>query len=532
MKNFSRRPSHFKHKAFTPKKMKVKDSKDLEDGFIVTKKSNGYFVQDETLNTKQYIAHAKTKKEALLEAHTFRKQQQARNDPPARKSYSVGTKVTIIEGRDKGKTGTIIPHNLTNFEKGQAQGNGDYNFRPQDIQVKLDDGKITQESKNNVKNNPPMSSHEKLHEQQYEKQRKEGERFEVKKTLTFKGKKHYAVFEKFPHNKEKEGYATERRVTGNYEDKEKAEQKRREVLARMNHEQNKKNLFTNITDEELDEKAEATFTNKQKKAYDEYKKEGFKKKTAFELAEDKQRPPRKTNGLTQEEYFNEKERGEETGGNMVKVVRSPNYDENYNNLTEEEKGNLIKVKKQYGYDNIGKAVKKTYELRKEKEQKEHDELMNKLKEREEHKEQVLKGGIGDNTNPDTLNQAELRKGMAVEREHTTNKAIQKEIATDHLTEDPKYYQKLAKMEANKSQNYELQARYDTRKDFYGKAQVRTEGNKKILRSYNTDVAYIENGKAHINGLYSQTTTRHIKEFLRQEGYKAENSKQIKKDYFD
>ena len=78
--------------------------------------------------------------------------------------------------------------------------------------------------------------------------------------------------------------------------------------------------------------------------------------------------------------------------------------------------------------------------------------------------------------------------------------------------------------------YDLQTQYDSRKSFYGKAKVRSENGKKILRSYNTDVAEIENGKPKVHGTYSATTLRHIKEFLKQEGYKAESSKQIMKDY--
>lgn len=76
----------------------------------------------------------------------------------------------------------------------------------------------------------------------------------------------------------------------------------------------------------------------------------------------------------------------------------------------------------------------------------------------------------------------------------------------------------------------LQTQYDRRKSFYGKAVVFKEGDKLVLRSYSTDVAYIENGKPVVNGLYSATTTRHIKEFLRQNGFKAESSKQILADY--
>jgi hypothetical protein len=41
---------------------------------------------------------------------------------------------------------------------------------------------------------------------------------------------------------------------------------------------------------------------------------------------------------------------------------------------------------------------------------------------------------------------DLKKGMKVEMEHTTDVNVAKEIAFDHLYEDPKYYDKLAKME--------------------------------------------------------------------------------------
>ena len=78
--------------------------------------------------------------------------------------------------------------------------------------------------------------------------------------------------------------------------------------------------------------------------------------------------------------------------------------------------------------------------------------------------------------------------------------------------------------------YELNTQYDGRKSFYGKAGVTENNGKKTLRSYATDVAYIENGEAVVNGIYSQTTLRHIKEFLKQNGFKAETSSQILKDY--
>ena len=76
----------------------------------------------------------------------------------------------------------------------------------------------------------------------------------------------------------------------------------------------------------------------------------------------------------------------------------------------------------------------------------------------------------------------------------------------------------------------LNALNDSRKKFYGKAKTRREGNKLILKSYNTDVAFIENGKAKVRGGYSPTTMRHIKEFLKQQGFYVKDTKQILKEY--
>ena len=83
--------------------------------------------------------------------------------------------------------------------------------------------------------------------------------------------------------------------------------------------------------------------------------------------------------------------------------------------------------------------------------------------------------------------------------------------------------------------YELQAQYDARKSFYGKARVTTHLNEKSemvisLYSYETLVCYIVNKKPVVLGTYSQTTLSHIKEFLIQHGFIAETKAQIEKDY--
>ena len=76
----------------------------------------------------------------------------------------------------------------------------------------------------------------------------------------------------------------------------------------------------------------------------------------------------------------------------------------------------------------------------------------------------------------------------------------------------------------------LETIYDSRNSFYEKAKVEVLENRINLYSYGTLVAFIENGVAYITGDYTQTTLRHIKEFLLQNGFVAINKKQIMDDY--
>lgn len=65
---------------------------------------------------------------------------------------------------------------------------------------------------------------------------------------------------------------------------------------------------------------------------------------------------------------------------------------------------------------------------------------------------------------------------------------------------------------------ELAARFDSRKSFYGKAQVAQDENDSILYSYNTKVAHIDKtGKLTLFPAwnYSLTTRRHVREFVKQ-----------------
>ena len=82
--------------------------------------------------------------------------------------------------------------------------------------------------------------------------------------------------------------------------------------------------------------------------------------------------------------------------------------------------------------------------------------------------------------------------------------------------------------------YDLECRYDTRQSFYGKAKVNCYENDEVVHkeliSYGTLVAnYVEYKKESKEvfeyfGKYSQVTTRHQKEFFKQNGL---NDKEIK-----
>lgn len=77
---------------------------------------------------------------------------------------------------------------------------------------------------------------------------------------------------------------------------------------------------------------------------------------------------------------------------------------------------------------------------------------------------------------------------------------------------------------------ELNPVYDSRKSFYKKAHVITEGDVIHLQSYNTIVCTIEGTRAVIHGFYSPTTLRHIKDFLYQYGFEIGTKAELEKMY--
>ena len=68
--------------------------------------------------------------------------------------------------------------------------------------------------------------------------------------------------------------------------------------------------------------------------------------------------------------------------------------------------------------------------------------------------------------------------------------------------------------------YEMFPRFDSAKSFYGKAHILVDGNKRVLRSYQTSVACFDcaTDTLEIYGIWSQTTSRHQREFMRQMGF--------------
>jgi hypothetical protein len=81
---------------------------------------------------------------------------------------------------------------------------------------------------------------------------------------------------------------------------------------------------------------------------------------------------------------------------------------------------------------------------------------------------------------------QLNKGIKVEMEHTDDRGKAKEIAMDHLFEDPKYYDKLQKIEATEATSTASSGQYSTpkmwaksmnKKDFRGASKPQIPGGK-------------------------------------------------------
>lgn len=74
---------------------------------------------------------------------------------------------------------------------------------------------------------------------------------------------------------------------------------------------------------------------------------------------------------------------------------------------------------------------------------------------------------------------QLEKGIKVEMEHTNDKKIAREIAMDHLWEDPNYYDKLKKVEATEATSTSSSGQYST-PAFVAKNSKNWRGGKKPI----------------------------------------------------
>lgn len=91
--------------------------------------------------------------------------------------------------------------------------------------------------------------------------------------------------------------------------------------------------------------------------------------------------------------------------------------------------------------------------------------------------------------------------------------------------------KISKMK--EARHSELTPSYDSRKSFYGKVHIVTDDDgTQILYSYNTPVVEIKDNKVKLLAQWdsSQTTLRHVKEFLQQNGFSVGSKSQLAKMY--
>jgi len=65
----------------------------------------------------------------------------------------------------------------------------------------------------------------------------------------------------------------------------------------------------------------------------------------------------------------------------------------------------------------------------------------------------IPGGLGDKKKPKDFDPKQLAKGIQIEMEHTKDKSLAQEIAMDHLTELPDYYDRLEKIEKHAAKQY-------------------------------------------------------------------------------
>ena len=93
----------------------------------------------------------------------------------------------------------------------------------------------------------------------------------------------------------------------------------------------------------------------------------------------------------------------------------------------------------------------------------------------------IKGGKADKKKPSDFDPKELKMGIEIEQEHTTDKKLAEEIAMDHLTEFPNYYTELKKMEKKLESGITEAKDYDFNKLKKNKIPLTDEERKEVFK---------------------------------------------------
>ena len=166
-----------------------------------------------------------------------------------------------------------------------------------------------------------------------------------------------------------------------------------------------------------------------------------------------------------------------------------------------------------------------------------------VEEEKEEREEITESTRRDDIDAEADNKKELAKKRFMrrkddadaDRDYKLKKAGLNESAWDKIKpflKSEKVEEGCDKKELKESPIYGLNPVHDSRKSFGGKAQVDIQKGEETLYSYDTPVVRIKDEKVTLlpKWDFSATTLRHVKEFLKQHGFKAETRNQIAADY--
>jgi hypothetical protein len=125
----------------------------------------------------------------------------------------------------------------------------------------------------------------------------------------------------------------------------------------------------------------------------------------------------------------------------------------------------------------------------------------------------LPGGIADKRKPEDFDAEDLAEGCAHElKEHTKDKQIAREIAMDHLSEDPQYYKKLKQIEPEEIKKAEDVKIPSKKKMWMGKPISHEDhhGELELAAALNTHALKMPKGEAEAKA-YKDYTDKQSKE---------------------